>query len=163
MATTARDGTTQATGYFYECAGFHNSFHPFICVFPLHSLSINSAVINMKKGKGLGLSNFEAVQEAKDGSKGSLEWAKKKAKAETHPLSTTCNSWKSCKAYNLIKEVLEKNQKQCVRESTSVPCCVEGSHVAANVVGPSVRQSTSVPCRTQELHVPVNVSLRRRS
>ncbi|GJV90856.1 hypothetical protein Tco_1538669 [Tanacetum coccineum] len=41
--------------------------------------------------------SLEAVQEAKDGSKGSLEWAKKKAKAETHPLSTTCNSWKSCK------------------------------------------------------------------
>ncbi|GKA14092.1 hypothetical protein Tco_0693738, partial [Tanacetum coccineum] len=91
------------------------------------------------------------VEEAKDGSKGSLEWAKKKAKTEPHP------------AYNLIKEVLEKNQKQCVRESTSVPCRVEESHVATNVIGPSVvRQSTSVLCRSQELHVPVNVSLERR-
>ncbi|GKC86420.1 hypothetical protein Tco_1142137 [Tanacetum coccineum] len=65
--------------------------------------------------------------------------------------------------YNMIKEVLEKNQKQYVRESTSVPCRVEGSHAATNVVGPSVvRQSISVPCRSQELHVPVNVSPDRR-
>ncbi|GJU52404.1 hypothetical protein Tco_1226118, partial [Tanacetum coccineum] len=35
------------------------------------------------------LSDRAVVEEAKDGSKGSLEWAKKKPKAKPHPLSTT--------------------------------------------------------------------------
>nr|GEU49437.1 hypothetical protein [Tanacetum cinerariifolium] len=30
------------------------------------------------------------------------------------------------------------SKKQCAHELTSVPCRVEGSHVATNVVGPSV-------------------------
>ncbi|GJU33731.1 hypothetical protein Tco_1182085 [Tanacetum coccineum] len=39
------------------------------------------------------------------------------------------------------------SKKQCVRESTLVPCRVEGSHVATNVVGPSVvRQLDKSAC-----------------
>ncbi|GKB66996.1 hypothetical protein Tco_0928408 [Tanacetum coccineum] len=56
------------------------------------------------------------------------------------------------------------SKKQCVHQSNSVPCRVEDSHVAANVVGPSVaRPSTSVPCHLQQLHVASNVSPDRRS
>ncbi|GKC43193.1 hypothetical protein Tco_1060915 [Tanacetum coccineum] len=50
------------------------------------------------------------------------------------------------------------------RSSQPIPCRVEDSHVAANVVGPSVaRPSTSVPCHLQQLHVASNVSPDRRS
>ncbi|GJX49930.1 hypothetical protein Tco_0276775 [Tanacetum coccineum] len=48
------------------------------------------------------------------------------------------------------------SKKQRVHQSNLVPCRVEDSHVAANVVGPSVaRPSTSVPCHLQQLHVPI--------
>ncbi|GJU16297.1 hypothetical protein Tco_1144263 [Tanacetum coccineum] len=53
---------------------------------------------------------------------------------------------------------------QPLHQSNSDPCRVEDSHVAANVVGPSVaRPSTFVPCHLQQLHVASNVSPNRRS